>query len=271
MTESNATNTSASGFSPKIGAILCNWCSYAGADLAGVSRLQYPPQVRIIRVMCSGRIDPHIVLEAFINGIDGLFIGGCHPGDCHYLEGNLNAERKIKMTKKLLKKTGLEPNRLRMEWVSASEGQVFAEFMKDFTKQIQELGPSPLSGTSHDQRIMADLIAAKEAASDFRLRAIVAKEYKIVAKEGNVYGEFKTQENWDEFLDDAIEMEFELKQILGHTRNDPLSVKELATKINLPTDKILEYIVYLKGKNLIALDSIEGITPRYLAMSFGGD
>jgi coenzyme F420-reducing hydrogenase delta subunit len=92
MTETN--------FEPRIVAFLCNWCSYAGADLAGVSRLQYPPSVRIIRVMCSGRTDPYIILEGFIQGVDGVFIGGCHPGDCHYLEGNYNAERKIKMTKK---------------------------------------------------------------------------------------------------------------------------------------------------------------------------
>jgi coenzyme F420-reducing hydrogenase delta subunit len=258
-------------FKPKIAGFLCNWCSYAGADLAGVSRLQYPPMVRIIRVMCSGRIDPYIVLEAFLHGVDGVFIGGCHPGDCHYLEGNYNAERKIKMAKRLLKKTGLEPERLRMEWISASEGQLFAELMKEFTTQIQDLGPTPLNGANPNQKIMTKLFAAKEAASDFRLRAIVAKEYKIVVKEGNVYGEFKSQEDWDEFLDDAIEMEYELKRILGLTKNNPLSVKDLGEKIDLPTDKILEYIVFLKGKNLISLDSIDGFTPRYRAMSLGGE
>jgi coenzyme F420-reducing hydrogenase delta subunit len=221
--------------------------------------------------MCSGRIDPYIILEGFKQGIDGIFIGGCHPGDCHYLEGNYNAERKIKMIKKLVAKTGLELGRLRLEWISASEGQQFAELMKEFANQIQELGPSPVSGESPDQEIIANLTAAQDAVADFRLRSIVAKEYKIVKKEGNVYGEFKSQEEWDEFMDDAIEMEYEMKQILELTKNNPLSVKDIAAKINLPTDKILEHIVYLKGKNLIALDSIDGFTPQYLAMNLGGD
>jgi hypothetical protein len=203
--------------------------------------------------------------------VDGVFIGGCHPGDCHYLEGNYNAERKIKMTKKLVEKTGLEPERLRLEWVSASEGQQFAELMKEFTTQIQDLGPSPVGIESPDLKILANIKAAQKATLDFRLRAIVAKEYKIVAKEGNVYGEFKSQEDWNEFLDDAIEMEYELKQILVLTKDNPLSVKDIAAKIHLPTDKILEHIVFLKGKNLISLDSIEGFTPQYKAMSIGGD
>jgi coenzyme F420-reducing hydrogenase delta subunit len=221
--------------------------------------------------MCSGRNDPYIILEGFIQGVDGVFIGGCHPGDCHYLEGNYNAERKIKMTKKLLEKTGMEPERLRLEWVSASEGSQFAVLMKEFSTQIQDLGPSPVGGESPDLQILTNIKAAQKATLDFRLRSIVAKEYKIVAKEGNVYGEFKSQEDWDEFLDDAIEMEYELKQILELIIDSPLSVKDIAAKINLPTDKILEHIVYLKGKNLISLDSIDGFTPRYLAMSIGGD
>ncbi len=221
--------------------------------------------------MCSGRTDPYIILEGFIQGADGIFVGGCHPGDCHYLEGNYNAERKIKMTKKLVEKTGLEPERLRLEWVSASEGQQFAKLMKEFTGQIQDLGPSPLREVSPDLQILTNIKAAQEAALDFRLRAIVAKEYKIVAKEGNVYGEFKSQEDWDEFLDEAIEMEYELRQILELTRENPLSVKDIAVKTNLPTDKILEHIVFLRGKNLISLDSIDGFTPRYLALTIGGN
>jgi hypothetical protein len=143
--------------------------------------------------------------------------------------------------------------------------------MKEFTTQIQDLGPSPVGIESPDLKILANIKAAQKATLDFRLRAIVAKEYKIVAKEGNVYGEFKSQEDWDEFLDDAIEMEYELKQILVLTKDNPLSVKDIAAKIHLPTDKILEHIVFLKGKNLISLDSIDGFTPQYKAMSIGGD
>ena len=131
-------------FRPRIVGILCNWCSYAGADLAGVSRIQYPPSVRIVRVMCSGRIDPIFILEAFKSGADGVLIGGCHPGDCHYLTGNYKAQRKFFMLRKILEQFGLEPERLRLEWVSASEGDRFATVIKDMTEKIRELGPSPL-------------------------------------------------------------------------------------------------------------------------------
>ena len=129
-------------FEPKIIGFLCNWCCYAGADLAGVSRFQYPPNVRIIRVMCSGSLDPSIVLEAFLKGADGVFIGGCHIGDCHYATGNLHTEVKFKTLRKLLKRADFDPERLRLEWVSAAEGELFSNVIKDFTDKIKSLGPS---------------------------------------------------------------------------------------------------------------------------------
>jgi len=131
-------------FEPKLLAFCCNWCSYAGADLAGVSRFQYPPNIRIIRVMCSGRVSPAFVLEALAVGADGVLIAGCHPGDCHYISGNYKTRRRIEFTQRLLKQFGIEPERLRLEWISASEGARFAEVVTDFTNEIKELGPSPL-------------------------------------------------------------------------------------------------------------------------------
>jgi F420-non-reducing hydrogenase iron-sulfur subunit len=136
--------TQRQNFEPKILAFLCNWCSYAGADLAGVSRFQYPPSIRVIRVMCSARVDPMYVMKALLNGIDGVFIGGCHPGECHYLRGNYYTRRRAAMLGKLLEVLGLEPERLRLKWVSASEGTIFAEAVKDFTQTIRSLGPNPL-------------------------------------------------------------------------------------------------------------------------------
>jgi F420-non-reducing hydrogenase iron-sulfur subunit len=133
------------GFEPKIIGFLCNWCSYAGADLAGVSRIQYPPNIRIIRVMCSGRIDPAFVLEAFKDGADGVLIAGCHlPSDCHYMSGNFKALRRINLLKRVLKDFGIEPERLRLEWVSASEGDKFATVVKSMVEDVKKLGPSPL-------------------------------------------------------------------------------------------------------------------------------
>ncbi|MEO0101751.1 MAG: hydrogenase iron-sulfur subunit [candidate division WOR-3 bacterium] len=128
-------------FEPKLIGFLCNWCSYAGADLAGTSRISYPPNLRVIRVMCSGYVDPQFVLKAFALGFDGVLIGGCHPGDCHYQTGNYKTLRRMKLLKKLLKQLGIEEERLRVEWVSASEGKKFAEVVSDFTEKIRSLGP----------------------------------------------------------------------------------------------------------------------------------
>jgi len=128
-------------FEPKIVGFLCNWCSYAGADLAGTSRVKYAPNVRIIRVMCSGRVEPTFVLKAFKEGADGVLICGCHPGDCHYLEGNYKIARRIPLLQKMLSQFGIEEERLRLEWVSAAEGDRFASIVNDMTKKVKELGP----------------------------------------------------------------------------------------------------------------------------------
>jgi F420-non-reducing hydrogenase iron-sulfur subunit len=131
-------------FEPKIVAFCCNWCSYAGADLAGTSRIQYSPNIRVIRVMCSGRVNPLFVLKALSIGADGVLILGCHPGDCHYIEGNYKTMRRIPLLKKMLKQFGIEEERVRLEWVSASEGARFAEVTNNFTQTIRNLGPSSL-------------------------------------------------------------------------------------------------------------------------------
>jgi len=134
-------------FEPKIIGFLCNWCAYAGADLAGVSRMQYPPNIRIVRVMCSGRVDPSFILEALKDGADGVLVAGCHlPSDCHYISGNFKALRRIKLLKKVLEQFGIEPERVRLEWISASEGDKFATVVKDMVDQIKKIGPNPFKG-----------------------------------------------------------------------------------------------------------------------------
>ena len=130
-------------FEPIVVAFCCNWCSYAGADLAGTSRLQYPPNVRIVRVMCSGMVHPKLVMDALNKGADGVLICGCHPGDCHYLEGNLRAQKRAEAIGLMLEDFGLEPERFRLEWVSASEGPRFAQVMTDMVETVRGLGPSP--------------------------------------------------------------------------------------------------------------------------------
>jgi F420-non-reducing hydrogenase iron-sulfur subunit len=130
-------------FEPVILALACNWCSYAGADLAGISRCQYPTNVRIIRVMCSGMVHPNLVIDALTKGADGVVMCGCHPGDCHYQEGNLKAERRAEAITLMLQDFGIEEERFKLAWVSASEGPQFAKLMTEFTEQIKRLGPSP--------------------------------------------------------------------------------------------------------------------------------
>ncbi len=129
------------GWRPKIVAFCCNWCSYAGADLAGTSRIPYPASVRIIRVPCSGRVNPVFVVRALQRGADGVLVAGCHPGDCHYSTGNLYARRRLLVTRRLLAYMGIEPERLRLCWVSASEGERFAKVIEEMTAVLEKLGP----------------------------------------------------------------------------------------------------------------------------------
>jgi len=130
-------------FMPKIIAFLCNWCSYAGADLAGTSRLKYPPSILPIRVMCSSRVDPLFILRAYLNGADGVLVAGCHPGDCHYQEGNYYTRRRFAMFKKIFEDVGLDSERLSLSWISASEGQKYAKTATKFTEKIKKLGENP--------------------------------------------------------------------------------------------------------------------------------
>ncbi len=133
-------------FEPRIIGFFCNWCTYAGADLAGTSRIQYPPNIRIIRLMCSGALDPVYVLKALLEGADGVLIGGCHPGDCHYQSGNYKARRRVAILQSILKQMGFEPERVWLRWISASEGRYFADTVTEMVAKLKELGPNPLKG-----------------------------------------------------------------------------------------------------------------------------
>ena len=130
-------------FKPNIIAFLCNWCSYTGADLAGTARMNVPDAVRVVRVMCSSRVDPAFIIKSLQEGADGVLIGGCHPGDCHYHKGNYYARRRVAMVRSILGTFGLEPERVRLEWISASEGAKFSQVTREFTETIERLGPSP--------------------------------------------------------------------------------------------------------------------------------
>ena len=148
--QDNSKKVAEARWQPKIIAFLCNWCSYAGADLAGVSRLQYPSSVRVIRVMCSGRMNPSFVIRAFQDGADGVMVAGCHPGDCHYIQGNLYGRRRYALLAGLFDFLGIERDRFLMSWVSASEGGRFAQLVTELTDRVRALGPqTQLSGRDH--------------------------------------------------------------------------------------------------------------------------
>jgi coenzyme F420-reducing hydrogenase delta subunit len=248
-------------FEPKILGFLCNWCSYAGADLAGVSRVQYPPNIRVIRVMCSGRVDPAFVFKAFEVGADGVIVMGCHIGDCHYLEGNYEAEKKYAMLVKFLKLIGFD-NRVRLEWVSASEGTRYGAVVTEFTEHIKSLGPAPSAGDNPDKDILFKLKAIRTAAASDRIRALVGRQRKITEQE-NVYGEKTDIDVFMDIFDEAVVEEYERAQIFLSLEEKSKSVKELAAELKIDPSIVLEHMTILKTRGLIDFGEIVGITPMF--------
>ncbi len=163
MSTVSTPSSASSAWQPKLAAFFCNWCTYTAADLAGVSRLKYAANVRVIRLMCSGRVDPQFILDAFAKGADGVLIGGCHPGDCHYVEGNYKTLRRIEMLKRMLRDLGIEEARLRLEWISASEGDKVRTVVNEMVEQVRRLGPLNLPGKVADWDREMDGLGAKAA------------------------------------------------------------------------------------------------------------
>jgi F420-non-reducing hydrogenase iron-sulfur subunit len=251
-------------FEPKLLGFLCNWCSYAGADLAGVSRIQYPPNMRVIRVMCSGRVDPSFIVEALELGIDGVYVMGCHIGDCHYLEGNYEAVKKFDMTKEFLKLVGLE-NRIRLDWVSASEGVRFGEVVSKFVVDIKELGPSPLNKDHLDKELLEKVKAIKVAVSSNRMRALVGRERKITEDE-NVYGEKYPVEKFQDLMIKAIKDEYERHLILVALEEKSKSVKDLAAELKIDPSIVLEHMLTLKSRSEVDFQQIIKNTPIFMRL-----
>jgi len=250
-------------FEPKILGFLCNWCSYAGADLAGVSRIQYPTNIRVIRVMCSGMVDPVFIAEAFIRGIDGVLVLGCHLGDCHYISGNYETELKMKMLRRVLDFINFS-DRFRLDWVSASEGNKFAQLVREFTEHIRKLGPSPIK----DKQIIDNLKAIKNTLFDTKLRGLVAKQRELIT-EGNVYGEVIPLEKYEKILDDAIQNEFIRYRILEKIKQKGKSVPEISREINVESHKVLQHIVTLRARGLVDVDEINEEIPTFISIKEG--
>jgi len=243
---------------PRIVCLMCNF-AFCGSENP------VPSNINVARVNCIGEIDPTIVLEMFQKGADAVMLAGCKPPDCHFIEGNLQAERAVKMLKKLLALTGLEPERLGLLWYSPLEAMSFARSAKEFSEEIEKLGTSPLKDTKRESMPMVNLLAAKNAAGDFRLRVLLGREKELT--EGvNVYGDKLTPEEFDALMDDVVEDEFIRHKIHVLTKTKPLSVKALAEVTEMKPAAVLKQIVNMRRKNMITLDSIEGTTPLYKAL-----
>ena len=247
-------------FEPQIVGILCNWCSYAGADLAGISRIQYPPNIRVVRVMCSGRVDPQLVLYTLLEGADGVLALGCHPGDCHYQSGNLEAVQKFEALLTVLKDVGMD-GRFDYKWVSASEGQRFAEVVSGFTDSIRALGPTPIPA---DEAVGFRLKAAQREMGDFRLRWLVGRQRQIL-EGGDVYGQERSQEEWDEVMSKVLRDQFIRAQIIERTMQSPASVEDMAEVIEADTVEIFRHVQRLRGQGHVIMAGQRDQSPLYKA------
>jgi coenzyme F420-reducing hydrogenase delta subunit len=248
------------GFSPKLLGFLCNWCAYAGADLSGVSRVQYPHNIRVIRVMCSGRVDPLLVLKSLKYGIDGVAVLGCHPGDCHYQTGNYYAENKMKFTQHVLNKIGIEPERLYLDWVSAAEGVRFGEVITNFTNQIKKLGPLKNIKEYKDKLSLGESIVKSE-----RLRWLVGKERELIEL-GNVYQEKIDENRFDNIILQNIATEYNKERIQLLIKKSPQSVNDIASKLNISKSTAFKYLVDMENQGLISFFDFMENSPRYTVL-----
>jgi F420-non-reducing hydrogenase iron-sulfur subunit len=249
----------------KIVCFICNWI-FCDIEEAGTNKTpEVPPNVNITRVTCIGRMDPVIVLKTFEKGVDGILLVGCTPPDCHFVEGNIYAEYTVKMLKKLLALVGLEPQRLQLCWHSPIEEVDFTHLIKDFAAKIRTFGFSPLARQKLDGKMLFNVLAAKNAAADFRLRALNGLE-KELTDNLNVYGEKIQQERIDALLDEIVEAEFIRNKIYLLTKEKPMSVKEIAPITKINPNIVLRHIVNMRRKRMITLDHVKKTTPFYKAL-----
>ena len=245
-------------FEPKILSFLCNWCAYAGADLAGISRFQYPPNTRVIRVMCSGRVDPVFIPKAFLAGYDGVMILGCHPGDCHYLTGNYQAEKKINLTRKLLNMAVIDSERLLLDWVSAGEGERFSQVVRQFIEKIRSIGPFPL-----DQEMKGKLQAVRASLDGEKIRWMVGKGPELMEME-NVYKERVPKERLEELIEATIRDELIKNRIIQLVEIKPITATDISQTLNLKLKDTLSYLVSLVGEGKIGFHPSEEKVPKYI-------
>jgi F420-non-reducing hydrogenase iron-sulfur subunit len=247
-------------FEPKILAFLCNWCSYAGADLAGVSRFQYPPNIRVMRTMCSGRVDPMYIIEGLKSGFDAVVVFGCHIGDCHYLDGNIYASKRMPVLEELLDLAGIGRKRTALRWVSAAEGQLFADYVSRLTQSVRELGPF----VPDVHRLQ--LATLESVLKTPRIRWLTGMD-RHLTDHGNVYGERVGEEQYRKLLKLAALDEYQKALILESLREGPRSVREMAGNTGLPVYTVSLRLNDLERRGLTELQSFEGSTPKFVRLA----
>jgi coenzyme F420-reducing hydrogenase delta subunit/NADH:ubiquinone oxidoreductase subunit E len=228
-------------FEPRILGFLCNWCCYAGADLAGVSRFQYPPNIRVIRIMCSGRVDPAHIFRAFSNGQDAVFIGGCHLNDCHYVtHGNYDALGMVYIYKKLLEHIGLNPERLRLEWVSAGEGIRFASIMNEFVPRIEKLGPLGKGEGLDETGLKFKLKAVRKLIPYIKL--VQSERLRVPVRTEEAYTNFFTSEEFNRLFNELIADKLAVVQIMELLRERPRSTREISEILGLSPHEVSRHL-----------------------------
>jgi coenzyme F420-reducing hydrogenase delta subunit/predicted XRE-type DNA-binding protein len=242
-------------FEPKILGFLCNWCAYAGADLAGVSRYQFPPNIRLIRVMCSSRVDPVFIFRAFAEGIDAVFVGGCHLADCHYIDGNYGALRTISICKKILEQVGLNPKRLKIEWISAAEGLHFANTISDFIKQITELGPLEEDEEKNIKTLKLKLQAAEDIVPYLKL--VEGKKLRLHFGTEAQYDKFFSCGHVKSLFHKLVIDKLIMTEILLLLRQRCMSVGEISEILSLSPSEVSRMINSSVNKGLVSFDERE--------------
>ena len=245
--------SAAHDFKPRTMGFLCNWCSYAGADLCGVSRYQYPPSVRIIRVMCSGRVDLEFVLRSFINGMDGVFVGGCWLGECHYVtEGNYDALSMMHLGKKLLQEVGLNPGRLRLEWISASQGNRFAEVMTEFHGELKELGPLGAGEGMDAETLKLKLEAIRKILPFVKL--VEREKLRVRFENKEKYAEYFASDELNHLFNELIADKLTISQILLLLQKRPLSTSEIAETLGMESSAVAKHMNSSSRQRLVRFD-----------------
>lgn len=241
-------------FKPKMLGIICNWCCYGGADLCGVSRLQYPPFIRLVRVMCSAKADLTHIFRAFSNGLDAVFIGGCHLNDCHYVtNGNYDALAMVHICKKLLGHVGVDTQRLRLEWVSAGEGIRFANIMNEYGAQIQKLGPLGKPEGVDLTRLRFELDAAARLIPYIKL--VQMERMRVPARTEAAYEAFFASEEFDRLFDELIVDKLAMSRIMLYLKGAPRSTQEISERLNLRPSDVSKHVKNSSRQGLVKYDT----------------